>query len=150
MAYVKGSIAGLIFGVIGSMMGCLLFVAIAGTYAGGSTSVWDTPFYLSLVVPFTLSFVILGNYTARHRKISSKKLWVISLIIAFTVTLYTGTIGAIFGEYIIHGDLQTTNVQGIIEWGFVFSFLSLPVTIPVSRLVIQFFILVLEEYKVLD
>jgi hypothetical protein len=52
------------------------------------------------------------------------------------VTLYSGTIGAIFGELIVRGGMETINVDGTLVWGTIYAFLLIPITTPFARLII--------------
>ena len=95
---------GLIFGALTSFISALLFMLIAQTWAGGLTSfLGESWLYFSMIIPFSFTFSLLGGYFHNRNDLSNKKLWLVSLISAFIVTLYSGTIGAIFGESIVRG-----------------------------------------------
>ena len=133
-------IKGFIFGVVFSFVAALLFMLIGQASAGGITSFWgESWLYFSVVIPFAITFAILGGYFHNRNELSTKKLWLISLICAFLVTLYSGTIGAIFGETIVRGGMETINIDDILIWGTIYAFILLPLTTPFARLLIGFF-----------
>ena len=131
---------GVVFGILFSLFTTLLFMLIGQMIAGGVTSFWgESWLYFAVIVPFTITFAVLGGYFHNKEEITNKKLWLISLISAFFVTLYSGTIGAIFGETIVRGGMKTINVEGILIWGTIYAFILLPLTIPFTRLIIGVF-----------
>ena len=104
---------GLAFGTIISFFASLLFMLFAQTMAGGVTTFWgENWLYFSVIIPFAITFAILGRYFHSRKELSNKKLWQMSLICAFLITLYSGTVGAIFGETIVRGSMETINVDG--------------------------------------
>lgn len=95
--------------------------------AGGITSFWgESWLYFSVIIPFAITFGVLGGYFRNKDNLSNKRLWLISLISAFFITLFSGTIGAIFGETIVRGGME-------------YAFVLLPITIPFARLIIGVF-----------
>ena len=132
-------IKGLIFGILISFITALLFMLLGQMWAGGITSFWgESWLYFSVIIPFTITFAVLGGYFHNRNKLTNKKLWLISLIIAFLITLYSGTVGAIFGEYIVRDGMETINVEGTLIWGTIYAFILLPLTTPFARLLIGF------------
>ena len=95
--------------------------------------------YFSVIIPFAITFAVLGGYFHNRNEISNKKLWLLSLLSAFLVTLYSGTIGAIFGETIVRGGMKTINVEGTLIWGTIYAFILLPLTTPFARFLIGIF-----------
>ncbi|MED4601804.1 hypothetical protein P9314_13980 [Paenibacillus validus] len=133
-------IKGLIFGALFSFITALLFMLIGQVWAGGITSFWGEEWlYFSVIIPFAITFAVLGGYFHNRNALSNKKLWLISLISAFLVTLYSGTVGAIFGETIVRGGLETINVEGTFVWGTIYAFILLPLTTPFARFLIGVF-----------
>ncbi len=131
---------GLIFGALFSFITALLFMLIGQTLAGGITLFWgESWLYFSVIIPFAITFAVLGGYFHNRNEVSNKKLWLISLLSAFLVTLYSGTIGAIFGETIVRGGMKTINVEGTLIWGTIYAFILLPLTTPFARLLIGIF-----------
>lgn len=134
--WIKGSV----FGILCSIIVALLFSILAQTWAGGMTLFWgESWLYYSVIIPFTITFTILGFYFPTTKQLSNKKLWLISLICAFLVTLYSGTIGAIFGETIARGGMETINIEGTLVWGTIYAFILLPLTTPFARLLVEIF-----------
>lgn len=128
---------GLIFGALFSFITALLFMLIGQTLAGGITLFWgESWLYFSIIIPFAITFAVLGGYFHNRNEVSNKKLWLISLLSAFLVTLYSGTIGAIFGETIVRGGMKTINVEGTLIWGTIYAFILLPLTTPFARFLI--------------
>lgn len=131
------SLKGLIFGVLFSFVTALLFMLIGQTLAGGITIFrGERWLYFSVIIPFAINFSVLGGYFHNKNEISNKKLWLLSLLSAFLVALYSGTIGAIFGETIVRGGMKTINVEGTLIWGTIYAFILLPITTPFARLLI--------------
>ncbi|WP_046212545.1 hypothetical protein [Paenibacillus wulumuqiensis] len=131
---------GLIFGMLLAVIIAFLFMLVGQITAGGITSLWgESWLYFSVIIPFAVVFMLLGGYFYNRNEVSNKKLWLLSLIVAFAVTLYSGTIGAIFGEYIARGESETINVEGTLTWGTIYAFVLLPVTVPFARLLIGIF-----------
>ncbi|MCM3634508.1 hypothetical protein [Paenibacillus camelliae] len=130
---------GFIFGALFSFITAMLFMLIGQMWAGGVTSMWgESWLYFSVVIPFVITFTVLGGYF-HNRNATNKKLWLISLICAFLITLYSGTIGAIFGETIVRGGMETINIEGTLVWGTIYAFILLPLTTPFARLIIGVF-----------
>ena len=131
-------VKGLIFGAICSIVGALLFMLFGQVWAGGVTSFWgESWLYFAVFIPFVINFAVLGGYFHNKNELSNKKLWLISLICAFLVSLYSGTIGAIFGETIVRGGMKTINIEGTLVWGTIYAFILLPLTTPFLRLLIE-------------
>lgn len=113
---------------------------IGQAWAGGIASFWgESWLYFSVIIPFAITFTVLGGYFHNKNELSNKKLWLISLFCAFLVTLYSGTIGAIFGETIVRGGMETINVEGTLVWGTIYAFILLPLTVPFARFLIGIF-----------
>ena len=157
MKRTKGMFIGFIFGFILSLLISLVFMLFAQGMAGGVLSLTGEMWlYYATIVPFIVTFMILGAYFAKRETVSNKKLWLISLLSAFFVTLYSGTIGALFGEWVVRGGSFITpteggytsvNFEGTWFWGFVYAFVLLPLTTPVARLLIQGFLELLKKMK---
>lgn len=143
----KACFKGFIFGIILSFVAALFFMLFAQLFAGGITSFWgESWLYFAVIVPFVLTFTVLGGYF-HNRDVSNKKLWVISLISTFFVTLYSGTIGAIFGEIIVRGGIETINIEGTLIWGTIYAFIFFPFTAPVAKLLIDIFYEIIRNGK---
>ncbi|WP_186670394.1 hypothetical protein [Sporosarcina sp. BP05] len=136
ISWLKGHICGVLF----SFITALLFMLIVQTLAGEITLFWgESWLYFSVIIPFAITFAVLGGYFHNKNEVSNKKLWLISLLSAFLVTLYSGTIGAIFGETIVRGGMKTINVEGTLIWGTIYAFILLPLTTPFARFLIGIF-----------
>lgn len=158
MKITKGIIIGIIFGLILSFCISFIFMVVAQGLAGGFTSLFGERWlYYATFIPFVLTFSILGSYFAKRENVSNKKLWLLSLISALFITLYSGTIGALFGEYLVRGGSLRTytagsftgvNVEGVLVWGTIYAFIVLPLTVPLARLSIQVFFQFLIKFKI--
>ncbi|MBO0600208.1 hypothetical protein I2483_00910 [Sporosarcina sp. E16_3] len=136
ISWLKGHICGVLF----SFITALLFMLIVQTLAGEIILFWgESWLYFSVIIPFAITFAVLGGYFHNRNEVSNKKLWLISLLSAFLVTLYSGTIGAIFGETIVRGGMKTINVEGTLIWGTIYAFILLPLTTPFARFLIGIF-----------
>ena len=140
---VLNKMVGVVFGILFSLFTALLFMLIGQIIAGGITSFWgESWLYFAVIVPITITFTVLGGYFHSKKGITNKKLWLISLISAFFVTLYSGTIGAVTGEYIVRVLIRGGEyhwqmlIEDIFLWGSIYAFILLPLTIPFARLII--------------
>jgi len=135
----RARVKGLIFGILLSNITALLFMLLGQQWAGGITSFWgESWLYFSVIIPFAIAFVVLGGYF-HNRNVTNKKLWLISLMCAFLITLYSGTVGAILGETIVRGSIDSINVEGTLIWGTMYAFFLLPLTTPYARYLIGIF-----------
>lgn len=142
------TIGSLIYGVAISLLTALFFMLIAQAWAGGVTSFrGESWLYFAVVIPFAITFIVLGNYFFKRNEVSKKRLWMISFISAFLVTLFSGTIGAIIGEMIVRGGLDTINVKGTLVWGTIYAFLLLPITTLFARFIIGMFYELIKRMK---
>ena len=157
MKITKGIMIGITFGLGLSLCISFLFMLAAQSLAGGFTSLFgESWLYYATIIPFILTFAILGFYFAKRESVSTKKIWFLSLISALFITLYSGTIGALFGEYVARGGSLRTytaggytgvNVGGVLTWGTIYAFILLPLTVPLARLIIQAFLELLKKFK---
>ncbi|SOC15684.1 hypothetical protein SAMN05880501_108127 [Ureibacillus xyleni] len=128
---------GVIFGLIIAFVSAWLFMQIAQFIAGGITSFWgESWLFYAVIIPCTLTFAFLGGYFYKKEEVTNKKLWLISLLSAFFITLFSGTIGAILGESIVRGGMETINIEGTLVWGTIYAFVFLPFTTAFARLII--------------
>lgn len=158
MKIIKGIIVGIIFGFGLSFCISFMFMLVAQGLAGGYTSLFgESWLYYATIIPFILTFAILGFYFTKKENVSNKKLWLLSLLSALFITLYSGTIGALFGEYVVRGGSLRTyidggytgvNVEGVLVWGTIYAFILLPLTTLLARLIIQAFFELLKKYKI--
>ena len=154
MKMIKGILIGTLFGMGISMAISFVFMLFAQMLAGGTTSLFGEAWmYFATIVPFALAFLLLGVYFVSGVQPTNKKLWLISFVAAFLVTLYSGTIGALFGEYIVRGGLRTytecgyigVNVEGVLVWGTIYAFIFLPFSTPTARWLIHLFQMLLNK-----
>ncbi len=67
-------IKGLIFGALFSFITALLFMLIGQVWAGGITSFWGEEWlYFSVIIPFAITFAVLGGYFHNRNVLSNKK-----------------------------------------------------------------------------
>ncbi|RSK27566.1 hypothetical protein EJF36_12130 [Bacillus sp. HMF5848] len=131
---------GFVFGTLVSFLTAFVFMLIGQVLAGGITSFQgESWLYISSIIPFAITFAVIGGYIHNKKAITKRKLWFISFVSAFFVSLVSGTVGAIFAEFIDRGGLETLNVDGTLIWGTVYSFALLPITVPFARFLIGMF-----------
>ncbi|MFJ8067321.1 hypothetical protein ACIQYS_22400 [Psychrobacillus sp. NPDC096426] len=95
MKITKGIMIGFIFGFGLSFVISFMFMFVAQGLAGGVTSLFgESWLYYATIIPFIVTFAILGVYFTKQVNVTNKKLWLVSLISALFITLYSGTIGA--------------------------------------------------------
>lgn len=123
-------VVGGVYGAFLSLFSSFLFMGFGQSAAGGFTSLWgENWLYWSTLFPFIIGFSILGFYLyKRNKQQTNKKIWIISCLIAFLITLYSGTVGALFGEYMVRGTLESMNISGTLTWGSIYSIVFLPIT----------------------
>lgn len=142
----KWVIVSVIWGIIMSFGSSFLFFNGAGMVAGGMLWIWgESWLYYATLLPFLITFLLLGRYFSMQEKVSNKQLWKISLVTAFFVTWFSGTIGAIIGEYIVRGEMQTINVDGTLIWGTIYAVVLLPLTTPFARVILGMFRFILKK-----
>ena len=154
MRMTKGVIVGIIFGLGLSLCISFMFMLVAQGLAGGFTSLFgESWLYYATIIPFILTFAILGSFFVKQENVSNKKLWLLSLISALFISLYSGTIGAVTGEYVVRvlirgGEYRWQMlIKDIFLWGSIYAFILLPITIPMVRLIIQVFFELLKKIK---
>lgn len=131
IAYFKG----FLFGIVLSGIIPMILMIFGQLLAGGLSSLWgESWLYFAFIVPFTANAVILTGYFHSSRDIAPKKMWLISVISAVTVSLYTGTIGTITGEAIVRGGFASVNMEDTLQWGPIYAALLLPISIPLCWL----------------
>ena len=157
MKFTKGILIGITFGIVLSFSFSLVFMLFSQGLAGGIISFWgESWIYLATIVPFIFTFPILAIYFVKREKPTNKELWLLSFISAFFITLYSGTIGASFGEYIVRGGLRTytengyvgINVEGVLIWGTIYAFIFLPFSTPLARWFIHLFHILLKRLNI--
>ncbi|WAA11976.1 hypothetical protein [Fervidibacillus halotolerans] len=134
LAWLKG----LIFGILSSLFSAWLVMFFGQILADGLMSFWgELWLYYAVIIPFAIAFTILGVYFDKN-EVTNKKRWMISLLCAFFVTWFSGTIGAIFGEAIVRGGLDTLPIEDVLIWGTIYAFILLPITIFYARFLVEF------------
>ena len=148
MKLAKGVLIGIIYGIVLSLSLSLMFMLFAQRLAGGITSFFgESWLYLATIVPFILTFSMLSIYLIKREKPTNKKLWQLSFVSAFFITLYSGKIGALIEEYIVRGGfgMQSENidvginVEGVLIWGTIYTFVFLPISTPLAKWLIHVF-----------
>ena len=113
--------SGLIFGALFSFITSWSFVILANRFVirGIPETLLGEPWlYYATIVPFILTFSMIGGYFSTRKGLTNRKLWIISAISAFFITLYSGTVGAIFGEHIIGNYREWSEIKIIVERNF--------------------------------
>lgn len=155
MKIAKGVIGGIIFGFSLSFCISFIFMLVAQRLAGGITSLFgESWLYYATIIPFILTFAVLGFYFTKQENVSNKKFWILSLISALFITLFSGTFGAVMGEYVVRVLIRGGEyhwqmlIRDIFLWGSIYAFILLPITVPLARLIIQVFFELLKKYKI--
>lgn len=157
MKLAKGISIGIKYGFVLSFGLSLVFMLFAQGLAGGISSFFgESWLYLATIVPFILTFSLLPIYFVKREKPTNKELWLLSFISAFFITLYSGTIGALFGEYVVRGGFWThsengyvgINIKDVLIWGTIYTFIFLPISTPLARWLIQLFLMLLIRFKI--
>ncbi|MFP3393378.1 hypothetical protein [Brevibacillus sp. SIMBA_040] len=134
---------GFFHGSILSLIISFVFMIFAQLFAGGLISIWgELWLYFATVVPFSVTFMVLAIiFVIKRKKLNRSFHLVVSTMIGLFVPWYSGTIGAIFGEYIVRGGRLRTpidegfvgvNIEGTLIWGTIYAFIFLPVSIPIA------------------
>ncbi|WP_050184056.1 hypothetical protein [Domibacillus robiginosus] len=144
-------LAGLVFGAVLSVICGTLFGLASQSAAGGYTSFFaESWLYYAVLIPFMVAFSLIGAYANKFGTINNKKRWMLSFTTAFFVTLYIGTVGAIFGEYIARGGMETIIIESTLGWGVIYAFVLLPFTVPAAWLLISEFIQLLHKLSLIQ
>lgn len=116
------------------MVVSFLFGIMAQFVVGGFTHLGPERWlYYAVAGPFVVNFIVLLFYF-KTREATNKKLWLFSIFSGLFVTWYSGTIGAIIGETIVRGEMESINMSGVFGWGTIYAFCFLPFTVPLARL----------------
>lgn len=146
----KAVLQGAFFGMIISLVIAFFFMLFAQMAAGGVTRLGgESWLYFAVIVPFVVTFAIVGYYLHGKDAVPTKTKWLISVVSAFFVTWYSGTIGAIFGETIVRGGMVTINVEGTLIWGTIYAIVLLPITTVIAYgCICVFYELLLRNMKI--
>lgn len=134
----KGVLKGVSFGIVCSLVIPFLFSKITQMLAGGQTSFFgESWLYLALSLPLIITLGFAGYYLASQDNVPDKKMWIISILLALIVSLFAGTLGTLLGELVQRGNLDTMNVEDSMKYGIIYSFVFLPITVPVGKFILN-------------
>ncbi|PAF34885.1 hypothetical protein CHH69_13550 [Terribacillus saccharophilus] len=136
---VKGLIVGAAFSITAAVLCTFVFgVVVSSSFLMAAPSIMYIGVFLQVIVPFLVVFSIAGAQFKRIDQVSEGVKWLISIIMAFIVVTYAGTLGSLTTHVIVWGDkLENLAVGDIVAWGFIYGFLLLPLAAPVSRWLIS-------------
>ncbi|MEC0283993.1 hypothetical protein [Terribacillus saccharophilus] len=132
---VKGMIVGAAFSIMAAVLCAFVFgVVVSSSFLMAGSSIMYIGVFLQIIVPFLVVFSIAGAQFQRIDQVSEGVKWLISIMMAFIVITYAGTLGSLTTHVIVWGDkLENLAVGDIIVWGFIYGFLLLPLAAPVGR-----------------
>ncbi|GLC88275.1 hypothetical protein [Lysinibacillus piscis] len=134
----QGIVKGLVIGVICASIIPFVFMNIGQSLAGGTVSyLGGTWLYLAIMIPIIIALIGGGYYFSVVHTVSNKTMWWISFAMALIVSLFTGTVGILMAEKILHGNLDTLNVKSIMVAGIIYSVVFLPITVPLGKLILH-------------
>lgn len=145
---IKYTVIGVFFGLLLSFILPFVFAIFASALAGSlAFSLSGTWLYYAAAIPFVLTFSILGSFFWKKGWLENKNMWLLSAVVGLFIPLYCGTIGALYGEYIVRQSFRFytangylgTNVKEIFIRGTIYAFILLPVTVPLARLLVELF-----------
>lgn len=126
-----------LFGLIlsGIVSSALLFLAriFVGGVMNFKEDIW---MYIIFAPAFAIGFGVLGLYLYNHPNRSNKQMWEITAISVIAMAMFSGTFGMAISEVISHG-FDGSNLFGQILWGFMCALFSLPITIPLGKLMVE-------------
>lgn len=148
---------GAFYGVVLSFILSFFIMFFGGILAGGlgtGSILGELWLYYATVVPFAIVFMVLAIYFRKVGKFTKMAHWKMSAIVGLFLSWYSGTIGTLFGEYLVRGGLKTggyvyVNVEGTLIWGNIYSFALLPIIIPLTFVLISYFRYLLSGLKLL-
>lgn len=130
---VRGLFIGLIFGIVLSTIGSILFAfvtnASAGGYINNPIEGWEWFFYIS-IIPIAITFAAYGKWLSGNRS-TPKKLWLSGAIIAFMIVWLAGSLGTILISSLQRG-FETVNISGYLIAGPIYAVILLPITCPIA------------------
>ncbi|ATP40246.1 hypothetical protein CSE16_09430 [Solibacillus sp. R5-41] len=125
------------FGLIlsGIVSSALLFLSrfFAGGVMNFREDIW---MYIIFAPAFAIGFGVLGLYLYNHPNRSNQQMWEITAISVIAMAMFSGTVGMAISEVISHG-FEGANLFGQILWGFMCALFSLPITIPLGKLIVE-------------
>lgn len=129
---------GIIIGVIITLIIPTLFGLSAQRAAGGYTSPFFEPWlYIGVSITTIPGLAYLGYYFSKKRTLSNKERWKISAIAVSAISILGNSFGAIIGNYILLGTLETTNTDAVFIWGIIYAVIFLPITIPLGKVILD-------------
>ncbi|PAF18504.1 hypothetical protein [Terribacillus saccharophilus] len=136
---VKGLIVGAAFSITAAVLCTFVFgVVVSFLVLMAATPILYVGIFLQVIVPFIVVLSIAGAQFKKIDRVSEGVKWLISIIMAFIVVTYAGTLGSLTTHVIVWGDkLENLAVGDIVAWGFIYGFLLLPLAAPVSRWLIS-------------
>ena len=146
----KSITIGIVYAIVTSTLFSFVFVLFGQVAAGGFTLLFgEVWLYIATLPAFILGFAILGYIFSKNITFNKKSGWVYSCIIAFIVTFYVSTIGALIGDQLLNGDgmgfyerynhYAYSIDDNMYYWGLVYSVVLLPLTTVIARYLIRLF-----------
>ncbi|MFP7478856.1 hypothetical protein [Terribacillus saccharophilus] len=132
---VRGMIIGAAFSIMAAVICTFAFgIVVSFSFLMAASSIMYIGVFLQVVLPFLVVLSIAGAQFKRIDQVREVTKWVISIIMAFVVVTYAGTIGSLTTHVIVWGDkMENLAVADIIAWGLIYGFLLLPLAAPIGR-----------------
>lgn len=122
---------GVLFSLIaaGVFSYCLIFL-VRAFVGGGEVKASDIWIFYAISLPTALTFGFVANYLYSHPLLTKKKLWTLTFVSVFCISLLVGGVGVLASHLYMPGHLPDMyNYSGRIGWGLVYSFSSMPFSI---------------------
>ncbi|UUZ81935.1 hypothetical protein LJK88_46670 [Paenibacillus sp. P26] len=133
----RRSLAGVCFGLIVSVVFSFVITPFVNLLAGGISFGGLLWFWAISFVPLSFTFGMAG-YVFSPGKQGKFQYWTLCAFIGFMNVLYMGTVGAIMGSAGQLG-IEHVNVQGYLAWGPVYAAATLPLSTPVTAVLMSLF-----------
>lgn len=119
---------GVLFGLIAAAVFSYCFLVVTNAIIGrGSLIATDIWVFYATSLPTAFVFVFVANYLYNKPFLTKKKLWILTFISVFCISLLVGGIGILASDLYMIGHIPDVyNYSGRIGWGFVYAFGSMP------------------------
>lgn len=129
---------GIIVGVITSIVIPIVNIGVLSRFAGGSPNYFSNSWsYIASFMTVVPVAAFIGLYFTNKKSLTNKQRWVISSIVVLLIGIFINTVGITIGYFIVQGSLEKVNIISELPFRFLTVALSLPISIPLGKLIID-------------
>ena len=140
---------GIVFSVITTAIFfyCLMF-SVRALIGGVGIKESDLWIFYAIVFPAALVFAFVANYLYDKPILTEKKLWTVTFVAVFCISLLTGGVGLLASDLYTIGHIpHMYNYSGRIGWGLAYSFGLIPFSIVFSLMTIKALLMVIKSIQ---